>query len=210
MDSTRLKITALFVLFVCTSCSQPSQPPAAETTATPAKEASQPGGPVSGKTALWEMSKSAHTWAKDQMPLALESQSVAGVTNADGKAGMWKSTFGSMTKHEARSFTYSVAGHPPDVYKGTTIGKGLAWSGPTRDALTFQASESELAVDSDAAFKTAATQAAGWLKQHPGKEATIALGNAARFQGAVWYIFWGDKKTGYAVYVNAKTGEVVK
>jgi hypothetical protein len=206
--SRRKAFLAIPVLFL-TSCSQPPKPPAGETK-TAAQEASQPAGPVSGKTALWEIYKSARNWSKDLAPLALESQTVAGVTNEGGKAGMWKATFGSVSKQEARYFTYSVVGHPPDVYKGTTIGKGVPWSGPTRDALTFQASEAELAIDSDAAFKTASAQAASWLKQHPDKEATISLGNAARFPGAVWYVHWGDKKSGYAVYVNAKTGEVVK
>jgi hypothetical protein len=209
MGSKRLKLAFTFLLVVLTSCSQPPKPAADANSASPAKGPAQ-AGPVTGKTALWEMYKSARNWAKDLEPLALESQTVAGITNGDGKAGMWKGTFGSVSKHEARSFTYSAVSHPPDIIKGATIGKALPWSGPTKDALAFHATDEELAVDSDAAYKTASAKAAAWLKQHPDKEATISLGNAARFKGAVWYVHWGDKKTGYAVYVDAKTGAIVE
>ena len=39
--------------------------------------------------------------------------------------------------------------------------------------------------------------------------ASLFLGKAARFPAPVWYIQWGTAKSGYAVYVNATTGEVI-
>jgi hypothetical protein len=36
------------------------------------------------------------------------------------------------------------------------------------------------------------------------------MGNASRFDGPVWLVHWGDQKFGYAVYVSAKSGTVVK
>jgi hypothetical protein len=35
------------------------------------------------------------------------------------------------------------------------------------------------------------------------------LGKQARFPGPAWYVLWGDTKLGYAVYVNATTGEIM-
>jgi hypothetical protein len=101
-----------------------------------------------------------------------------------------------------------VAAQPPDISKGITVGNALTWNGPTRDAMPFETSD--FSVDSDAAYRVALVQAAAWVKQHPDKPASLALGNTAQFTGPVWYVLWGDRKSGYAVYVSARTGQVVK
>jgi len=204
MSCNRLKAAVLAGALVLASCSQPPKPAAVDG----AKETAEPAVPVSGKTAFWEMYKSAYAWARDATPLALESKKSGGVKDEAGNFGMWSATFGSLSRREARTFSYSVVKSPPDIYKGVTIGKSLPWSGPTREALHFQTAD--LVVDSDAAYKTASAQAAPWLKKHPGVEASLTLGNAARFHGPVWYVLWGDKKTGYSVYVDSKSGVVVK
>jgi hypothetical protein len=205
MFGIRWKATAILaaVLFLC-SCSEPPKP----VSPAEANKSSASGDPVSGKTAFWEMYKSAHAWATDLVPLALESKSVPGVKNESGKAGMWIATFGSPRKHEARTLTYAVAGHAPDILKGVTVGRAILWGGPRQEALPFETSE--FAVDSDAAYQTALAQSTDWVKRHPGKEISLALGNASRFDGPVWYVLWGDNKSGHAVYVSAKKGTVVK
>ncbi len=203
MRSNLWKACALFVALFFAACEAPK--PSVESAATPTPAVS---GPVSGKTAFWEMYKSAHSWAADLVPLALESKSVAGVKNEAGKAGMWTATFGSPSRHEARVFTYSVVASPPDIYKGVTVGNSLTWNGPTPTALTF--TTSDFAVDSDAAYTAASAQAAAWTKSHPDKEVSFTLGNAARVKGPVWYVLWGDKKSGYWVLVDAKSGTIVK
>jgi hypothetical protein len=207
MLSHRFKAAAALacVLFL-TSCSQtPKASPKGEAEA--AKPA-VPGSPVSGKTAFWEMYKSAHAWATDLVPLTLESETVAGVKNESGKAAMWTATFGSLRKHEARTYTYAVVAQAPDIAKGVSVGRGLQWSGPTQSTLPFDTSD--FSVDSDGAYQTALAQAAEWVKRHPGKEPSLAMGNASRFDGPVWLVHWGDQKSGYAVYVSAKSGAVVK
>lgn len=199
-------VLACILLF--TSCSQ--SPKASPKSEAEAAKPSVPAGPVSGKTAFWEMYKSAHAWATDKVPLTLESKTVAGVKNESGKAAMWTATFGSPRKHEARTFTYSVAAQDPDIAKGVSVGRALPWSGPTQSAMPFDTAD--FSVDSDGAYQTALaqTQAADWVKRHPGKEPSLAMGNASRFDGPVWLVHWGDQKSGYAVYVSAKSGAVVK
>jgi hypothetical protein len=154
------------------------------------------------------MYKSAHTWAADLVPLALQSKMVPGIKNDAGKAAMWSATFGSTSRHEARTLSYSIDSHAPDIYEGVTVGRALPWAGPAREALPFQTSE--FLIDSDAAYKTALSAAGTWVKKHPGQEASLALGNASRFPGPVWYVHWGSDKSGYAVFVNAMTGSVIK
>jgi hypothetical protein len=207
MHGNRVKIVALVVTLVLTSCEAPK--PAGEAKPeSAAKAASAPEQPVSGKTAFWEMYKSAHSWAADLVPLKLESKAVPGIKNEAGKAAIWTATFGSPRRQEARVFTYSVVSRSPDVYKGVTVSNPLPWTGPTPAALTF--TTSDFAVDSDAAYTTASAQAATWVKSHPGKDVSFTLGNASRFPAPVWYVLWGDQKSGYSVFVNAKTGAVVK
>ncbi|MBZ5505769.1 MAG: hypothetical protein LAO78_09795 [Acidobacteriia bacterium] len=207
MSSNRLMAAAVLAcILLFTSCSQP--PKASPKGEAEAAKASVPAGPVSGKTAFWEMYKSAHAWATDKVPLTLESKTVAGVKNESGKAAMWTATFGSPRKHEARTFTYAVAAQDPDIAKGVSVGRALPWSGPTQSAMPFDTAD--FSVDSDGAYQTALAQAADWVKRHPGKEPSLAMGNASRFDGPVWLVHWGDQKSGYAVYVSAKSGAVVK
>jgi hypothetical protein len=175
----------------------------------PAAAENASSGPVSGKTAFWQMYKRAYSWAKDVVPLKLESKELPGVKNEGGKAGMWTATFGSSTKHQAVVITYAVAAHSPDIYKGNNVESPIPWGGPTRDVMPFQTSD--LVIDSDAAYKTAEADANAWLKKHPNKQVTFLLGNnPTRFSAPVWYILWGDNKSGYASFVNAISGSLMK
>jgi len=205
MLANHLKAVAFTAILACLSCSDSSKSASPEANAQAASGTAQP---VSAKTAYWAMYKSAYSWAKDLEDLGLESKTVAGVKNADGKAGMWSATFGSPSRREARVFTYSVVS-AADIYKGVSVGHSLVWGGPSRDAMPIQ--NDAFSVDSDAAFKTASDQAKSWLSKNPGKDATLTLGNnPSRFSAPVWYIVWGDKKSGYAVFINATTGAVAK
>ena len=207
MHHIRLQaVAALFAVLLLAACSE--QPKTTQASTNASADSTAVSAPVSGKAAFWEMYKTAHTWAADLAPLSLESKDVPGVKNEDGKAAMWTATFGSPSKRQALTIHYAVAAHGPDIPKGIVVGHAMPWGGPSSEALPF--TSSDFATDSDAAYKTALSQAEPWLKKHPGKEATMALGNASRFPAPVWYVLWGDKKMGYAVYVNAKTGAVVK
>ena len=191
---------AVLLLSACSQAPKTTENTSSSSDTTPAA----PTGPVPAKTAFWEMYKPARQWATDLLPLTVVSKEIPGMKNEDGKAAMWQVTFASASRQEARTFTYAVAAHSPDIYKGVTIGNSLPWAGPTRQLIPFQISE--YAVDSDAAFKTATTQAADWLKTHPGETATMTLQDTARFPGPVWYILWGSAKSGYQALVSASTG----
>lgn len=201
---TYWKAAVVVGLLVLTSCS--SESPQTDKKA----DAAQPavGEPVSAKTAFWEMYKSAHTWAGDLTPLAVESREIPGIKNSGGKAAMWTATFGSPSKREARIFSYAVASHAPDIYKGITVGNPQPWSGPVPKALPFDTSD--FTTDSDAAYQTALAQASAWAGKNSDQEVSFRLGNASRFPAPVWYVLWGNEKSGHAVYVNAKTGAIVK
>ena len=203
MKKVFLPAFTLCGLLVFTACSSaPTTAPSAEKADLEAKTA--PVAPVPGKTAYWEMYTEARKWATDLMPLSLESKDIPGFTNEDGKAAMWNATFVSASQKEMRVFTYAIAAHAPDIYKGVTIGKPLPWNG-SREVAPF--SMSQVQIDSDAALKSAAAEAAAWLKQHPEKDPEISLKELTRYQLPTWIVFWGNDKVGYRAFVNGVDGK---
>jgi hypothetical protein len=191
-----------FSVFVMIGCSEPAK------TVQASNEHSISPEPVLAKTAFWAAYKTAYSWSNDALPLKLESKSVSGIKNQEGRAAMWTATFGSVRRKQALEISYAVVARAPDVVKGIKISNPVPWSGPTREVMSFQGSE---IVDSDAAYKKAAAEAQSWLKAHPDKEVSFLLGNnPTAFASPVWYVVWGDKKAGYRSFVNAKTGDLAK
>jgi len=194
------------VMFLLSACTQTAQKPATETKAETV--ANQPAEPVAAREAFFEMYKPARAWAKDLMPLSLVSGDIPGFRNTDGKAALWTAVFVSPSLRQARTLTYAIADHAPDIHKGIDIGGAEPWSGDTPKSQSFLIAE--FSVNSDAAYKTAADKAEPWLKKHPDLPVALALGKTSRFSGPVWYIQWGTKKLGYAAFVNATTGDFSK
>jgi len=163
--------------------------------------------PVAAKTAFWEMYKPARSWAADLLVLSLASNEIPGVKSEAGRFGMWAAVFVSPARQEARTFTYSVAatGNTP---KGVSAGVAQRWTGSTLQSQAFRVSD--FAIDSEAAYQAALAKANVWVKQHPDKKAALILASASRFSVPVWYVIWGSKTSGYAVFVNAVNGAPIK
>jgi len=204
-----LSALAVFAALGLAGCSSDAPKTADTKTDTSAKkeESAGPAVPVTGKTAFYEMYDAAHTWAPDIQALSLSSGTVTGVTNADGKAGVWTAVFASPSMKQARTYIYAVAEQLPNIHKGVTAEGADPWGGATAAVTPFAGTD--VTVDSDAAYKTSADKAAAWMKDNPGKTASISLGFATRFPAPVWYILWGDAKSGFASYVNAATGNIL-
>ncbi|HWE49267.1 MAG TPA: hypothetical protein VG273_05740 [Bryobacteraceae bacterium] len=209
MKKNLLLSAAIFGLMGLAACSSQPAPTEAKTdTKAAEKKPAGPPEPVTAKTAYYEMYTPAHAWAPDLLPLSLVSGEVQGVKNADGKFGFWTAVFASPSLHQARTYTYSVADQLPNIQKGVKAEGTEAWAGPTQAQMTFQ--NSDFTIDSDAAYKIAAEKAADFLKEHPDKAVSFTLGAAHRFPSPVWYIIWGDAKSGYAVYLSASSGSIMK
>jgi hypothetical protein len=194
-------------MLLLAGCSQSTTPSAGNE----AKAATQPTGPpelVTAKTAFWPMYTSARSWSPDLVMIRLTPKEIPGFKNEDGKAAMWQAAFASPTLHQYRIYSYAIAAVSPDIHKGVVAGLRLPWGGVTRDDMPVELSSFN--VDSDAAYQAAATDAAAWLKKNPGKEpSTFQLGDTYKFQAPVWYLVWGDKKSGYVAYVDANTGKLL-
>ncbi len=210
--SPALKQCAVWVMSVAVlllaGCSQ-STTPSAGNGSKAANESTGPPEVVTAKTAFWPMYTAARNWTTDFVIVRLTPIEVSGFKNEAGKAAMWQAVFASPSLHQYRVYSYAIANVPPDVHKGVIAGLRLPWGGPTRDAMPIE--PDSFNVDSDAAYKAATADAAAWLKKNPGKEpSSFQLGNTYRFQAPVWYLMWGDKKSGYVAYVDANTGKVLK
>lgn len=210
MDKNFLTAAVAIALLGLTACS--SEP--AKTTETKSatddtakKAPAGPPEPVLAKEAFYEMYTPAHSWAPDLLPLTLASGEVAGVKNADGKAGVWTAVFVSQSLRQSRTYTYSVADQLPTYSKGVKAEDPIPWTGPSAAAVPFQTSD--FMIDSDAAYKTAVDKAGTWVKDHPDKTLTMALGYATRFPSPVWYYLWGTSKDGFAAYISATSGSVI-
>ena len=202
-----LTVTVMVATLVLSACSEaPTTAAKVETEAK--KEPAKAPEAVTAQRAFYEMYKPARAWATDLLALSVISGEVPNIKNEDGKAGMWTAIFVSPSRKEARRFTYAVVASGADIRKGVNVSNALLWGGATPTSKPF--SNSEFAVDSDAAYKSAFENAAGWLKKHPNQKPTFRLGNASRFAAPVWYVMWGTSKNGYAALVNATTGAIVK
>jgi hypothetical protein len=198
---------ALIAALVLSACSEAPKP-AAKVESEAKKEPAKAPEAITAQRAFYELYKPARTWAPDLLTLSVVSGEVPGIKNEEGKAGLWTVTFVSPSRKEARIFTWAAVDSGADTRKGVNISNALPWGGSTPTSKAF--ANSEFAVDSDAAYKAAAEKAAGWLKTHPNEKATFRLGDASRFPAPVWYVMWGTTKNGYAAFVNALTGVVVK
>ena len=200
------KPAAVFAVLILAACSEAPTTIETKTEEAPKKEA--PAGPVTAKTAFYEMYKAARAWAPDFMLLTMTSNEVPGIASEGGKFGMWTAVLVSPSRNEARTFTYAVENSGTDIHKGVDVTPAQAWGGATPNAAPFQTMD--FATDSDAAYETAFKKAESWVKGHPGKKPAFTLGNASRFPTPVWYILWGTKSSGYSVLVSATTGTEVK
>lgn len=200
-------VAAAVSLAACSS--EPAKTTAPDTDTAVKQAPAGPPQPIAAKAAFWEMYTPAHKWAADLVPISLKSGEVAGVKNADGKAGVWTAIFGSPSQHSARTYVYSVADQLPDISKGVKAALAESWTGSTPTVMTFQTSD--FATDSDAAYKIAAAKAAEWLKEkgNADKPVSLSLGAASRFPAPVWVILFGTSKLGFLTVVNATNGEII-
>jgi hypothetical protein len=195
-------------LLLLAGCSQANKPAAPGSAAANAPTTAAPQL-VTAQTAFAPMYKSARAWSPDVEMLTLRPKEVPGFKEDAGKAAMWEASFASKLHHQYRIYTYSIATVPPEIHKGVGAGFPLAWAGETRSVMPVDLAL--FTVDSDAAFKAASAEAAAWLAKNPNKElSSLDLGSTFKFQAPVWYVTWGDTKSGYVAFIDATSGKVYK
>ena len=104
MKSVRL-VLMLVALAALSACSNDNQP-ALKGSEPPKPQKKQPLL-YTGREAFQKMYLSAHLWVADAKPYRLESQVNAESNGKDGKATIWRSGFGSLTRRGLKSFLWS-------------------------------------------------------------------------------------------------------
>src|ERR1700687_3176105 len=79
-------LTAAIFLAACSEAPKTTPP---DTTTKAEPEPPPPAGPVSAKTAFYEMFKPARAWATDFLLLSMSSNEVPGMKSEGGKFAMW-------------------------------------------------------------------------------------------------------------------------
>lgn len=189
-------------------CSQSTNSPANGESGA-AKSPAAPAQLVTAKTAFAPMYKAAIAWSGDVQLMHITPKDVPGFKNEAGKAAMWEATFASPSLHKLRVYTYAITSVLPEIHKGAAAGLPRPWAGHTRDSMPIDLAL--FSVDSDAAYQAASTDAAAWLAKNPGKAlSSLEIGSTYKFQAPVWYVQWGDNKSGYVALVDATSGKVYK
>ena len=173
------------------------------------KEAEKPLEPATGQSALYKMYQVARSWAPDAMVLKMNSMPMSDVPNVPpGKAAAWQATFTSAAKSQARSYTYSIVEDlPNNLHKGVFAGTEESWGG-SANANNQPFLIAAVRTDTDAAYKTALTEAADYDKKNPGKPITLLLEKNQKFPDPVWRVVWGESvgTSNFSIYVDASTG----
>ena len=205
--SLMTRAAALAGILILAGCSDAPAPTEVKTEAP--KKPAIPTGPIPALTAYYDTYKIARQIAPDIQVASITGNEVDGTPSDKGKYPQWTIVFVSASKKQATTFIYTTVEHA-GLLRGINNQGSMAWGGPRQDAMPF--GNSDFSIDSDAAYTAAATsdKAAAWLAKNAGKPVTaFALGHSAALPAPMWYIMWGDKKTGgYAAYVNAVTGKV--
>jgi hypothetical protein len=193
---------ALLLVLALAGCSE------SPTTVATKKEPEKAPEPITGQSAIYRMYQGARAWAPDAQALKMNSMLLSEVPDVPrGKAAAWQATFVSRTRAQARSWTYSIVESAGNLRQGTFAGLEEGWSGPRGVNTPFPMMA--VKIDTDAAYKTALSQAAEYDKKNPGKPITFLLEKVNKHPNPVWRVIWGESvgTSNFSIYVDASTGE---
>jgi hypothetical protein len=105
-----------------------------------------------GREAFQKVYIAAHNWAGDAKPFRLQSQYTPGDPATEGKAGIWRGSFGSAARHSMNSFQWTGIA-APDVEQGISHGSEDSYSPTNTSTQVFDMAY--LKIDTDKAFEVA-------------------------------------------------------
>ena len=138
------------LLFMGCSSNPPSQQ---QKPAEPSKPAADANKAETGRVAFQRTYVAARGWARDAMPVGLESQPTKEVPGKDGKAGVWRGTFGSASRQAMKPFTWSGVNSDDAPPPGISPGSEDSFSASNTSTRPFDFKY--LKVDSDKAYEVA-------------------------------------------------------
>ncbi len=197
---------AAALLLSLSGCSSDAPKPAETKKAAEPEKAPEP---VGAQKAFYAVFPQARLWAPDIEVLQMGDIHPEGVPKGEpGTAGAWQVTFVSPSKGKMRQFTYSVV-KGDNLDKGASMGMEGSYA-PKGQQQSFRTAAFK--IDSTAAYKTALTKAADYMKKNPDKPVTFLLESTKQFPNPAWRVVWGESvaTSNFSIYVDATTGEFLK
>lgn len=177
-----------------------------------AKKVVKPIAAVSGRTALFEMYRSARSWNGDSAVLRLENLDIPEAKAEPGKYGAWKATFVSYEKRRKREFTYSVAESSAGVHKGVFPGEEMSYiSNPQNRIFNIV----DVKIDTMEALDIAKKQKdiAELAAKSPDVPVQFVLEwNMQLCPAPAWRVYWGStlSTSQGSVFIDVADGKFIK
>ncbi len=207
----RMKRLSLILLLLCAlaacNTSKPAPNAPASETAKPAPKAAEY---ETGREAFQKVYIAAHNWAPDAKPFRLESQYTPGAPVNEGKAGIWRASFGSAARHSMKSFQWTgITG--PDVEQGISHGSEDSFSPTNTSTQVFDMAF--LKVDSDKALEIAQKHGGEKLtKKDPSLPIFYTLDWDHTKNKLIWHVAYGSSgdDSKLRVAVDATEGSFIR
>ena len=161
-----------------------------------------------GREAFQKMYLAAHNWAPDAQPFRVQSQYTAGAPVNEGKAGLWRASFGSQGRRMMKMFLWSglVGADAPE--RGISFSAEDSWSPSNTSTRIFDAQF--VKVDSDKAYDVAEKHGGSKLtKANPQQPVFFVLDWDNSQNKLLWHVIYGEDldKAKLRIAVDASTGQ---
>jgi len=201
----RFQLTGIAALLLGLSAAC-SSPPAA-----PVKPEVKGPEFLTGRSAFQKCYVAARGWSRDAQPFRIESLPTTEGNGQDGKAPIWRASFGSVATHAAKPYFWSGSATPDAPSRGVSPGPEDSFTPTNASTYTFDAAF--LKIDSDQAFDVA--------QKHKGEKITSADPAAIvtyvcdfdhNTNKLIWHVVYGAKRetAKLTIAVDASTGEFIR
>ena len=196
-----MAMLALGLMAGCTS--EPTQP----------AEKPQPKAAeyVTGRTAFQKLYIAARGWARDAQPFRLESQITTDSKGKDGKAAVWRASFGSPAQRGAKPYVWSGTDAQDAPSRGINPGVEDTYSPNNSSTQIFDIAF--LKVDSDKAFEVAQGHGGDkLLEKSPDTPVLYLLDWSGATNELIWHVIYGTSRdeAKLKVAVNASSGDFMR
>jgi len=179
----------------------------------PAQSKPEPKGPelLTGRAAFQKVFIAARNYAVDAKPFRIESTPTSDADGHDGKAALWRASFGSAQLRGAKPFIWSGSTAPDAPSRGVSPGNEDVYNPGNASTQIFDVAF--LKVDSDQAFATAQKHGGDKiLEKAPTTPVIYVCDWNHNTNELVWHVIYGDSrdKSKLTVAVNASTDEFIR
>ena len=202
---------ACFAILLIAGCSSAPKTGSGSESQSKNKSAPKQAQYETGRTAFQKMYLSARLWAADVKLFRLQSQYTADAPTGDGKAGLWRGSFGSPTKRMMKLFVWSGLVGPDAPEQGITFSAEDSWNPNNSSTQVFDLGF--LKVDSDKAYTVAQEHGGDKLtKKDPRQPVFFVLDWDNQKNELVWHVIYGSSQDDpkLRVAVNASSGEFLR